>query len=87
MFYVRILKVKVFCSSSHECSEHELKARKKKEELESQAKNHETVLAQVSGIVKRDWPILIRANLFTTHFYFSLADKKEKIKSQKKDYR
>ena len=36
--------------SSHECGEHELKARERKEELEAQAKEHETVLAQLSGM-------------------------------------
>ena len=46
---------------SYECGEHEEKARERKEELEAQAKDHETVLAQISGtfltIDKWDSPI------------------------------
>ena len=34
---------------SHECGEQEKKARERKEELESQVKEHETVVAQLSG--------------------------------------
>jgi structural maintenance of chromosome 4 len=47
----------------YECGEHEQKARGRKEELEAQVKDHETVLTQVS------------------------AERKEKLKTQKKDYK
>ena len=77
---------------SHECTEHEQKARERKEALEAQVKDHETVLSQLSGtvVMHRDMGqsnFTIGRHCLDVKFAICTAQRKEKAKAQKKDYK